>query len=295
MEKKNKIDLIGGSVLIIFSMLLGLNQTLVKIVNTGIHPLFQVGLRSILASIPVLLFCFIFKKKLSISDGSLLPGIICGSLFGIEFVFLFYALEYTSVARSSILFYSMPVWLGIAAHFLIKDEELNLKRVIGFVLSIVAIFIALFSKNKIGEGGVLGDLFALFASFLWAAIVLIVRKTNLKKSTPEMQLLYQLIVSSIIILPISVYFGNFFRELNTLIISIFIFQFLVIVAAGFLTWFWVLSIYPASSMASFSFFAPIFGVMFGWLILKEEISILIIISLLFVSVGIYLINVNDHK
>ena len=129
MEKKNKVDLIGGSVLVLFSMLLGLNQTLVKIVNTGIHPLFQVGLRSILASIPVLLFCYIFKKKLSISDGSLLPGIICGSLFGIEFVFLFYALEYTSVARSSILFYSMPVWLGIAAHFLIKDEELNLKRV----------------------------------------------------------------------------------------------------------------------------------------------------------------------
>ena len=141
----------------------------------------------------------------------------------------------------------------------------------------------------------LGDLFALFASFLWAAIVLIVRKTNLKRSTPEMQLLYQLIISSIIILPISVYFGYFFRELNPVIISIFIFQFLVIVAAGFLTWFWVLSIYPAASMASFSFFAPIFGVMFGWLILKEEISISIIISLLFVSIGIYLINVNDHK
>jgi len=293
LEKKNKVDLIGGSVLIIFSMLLGLNQTLVKIVNSGIHPLFQVGLRSILASIPVLLFCFIFKKKLSISDGSLVPGIICGSLFGIEFVLLFFALEYTSVARSSILFYSMPVWLGIAAHFLIKDEELNVKRVIGFVLSIVAIFIALFSKNKIGEGGVLGDIFALLASFLWAGIVLIVRKTNLKRSSPEMQLLYQLIVSSILILPISIYFGYFFRELNPLIISIFIFQFLVIVAAGFLTWFWVLSIYPASSMASFSFFAPIFGVMFGWIILKEEIGISIIISLLLVSVGIYLINVSD--
>ena len=133
----------------------------------------------------------------------------------------------------------------------------------------------------------------MLASFLWAGIVLIVRKTNLKRSSPEMQLLYQLIVSSILILPISIYFGYFFRELNPLIISIFIFQFLVIVAAGFLTWFWVLSIYPASSMASFSFFAPIFGVMFGWIILKEEIGISIIISLLLVSVGIYLINVSD--
>ena len=129
----------------------------------------------------------------------------------------------------------------------------------------------------------------------WAAIDLMVRKTNSKRSSPEMQLLYQLIVSSILILPISIYFGYFLRELNPLIISIFIFQFLIIVAAGFLTWFWVLSIYPASSMASFSFFTPIFGVIFGWLTLKEEISISIIISLLFVSVGIYLINVNDQK
>ena len=43
----------------------------------------------------------------------------------------------------------MPVWLGIAAHFLIKDEELNLKRVIGFVLSIVAILSLFYGLNSI--------------------------------------------------------------------------------------------------------------------------------------------------
>jgi len=43
-------------------------------------------------------------------------------------------------------------------------------------------------------------------------------------------------------------------------------------------------------MASYSFLGPIFGVFFGWLIFKEEISITIILSLLFVSIGIYLIN-----
>lgn len=112
MNKKNNIDLTGGVVLISFSMLLGLNQTLVKIVNYGIHPIFQVGLRSLIATIPVLIFCILFKKKISIRDGSLIPGIICGAIFALEFVLLFFALEFTSVARSSILFYSMPVWLG---------------------------------------------------------------------------------------------------------------------------------------------------------------------------------------
>ena len=292
MNKKNNIDLTGGVVLISFSMLLGLNQTLVKIVNYGIHPIFQVGLRSLIAAIPVLIFCILFKKKISIRDGSLIPGIICGAIFALEFVLLFFALEFTSVARSSILFYSMPVWLGIAAHFLIKNEKLNSKKLLGFLISVIAVSIALFTKNDLGEGGIIGDFFALCASFLWATIVLIVRKTKLNRSCPEMQLLYQLIVSSIVILPISYYFGFYFREINIGITIIFIFQAVVIVAAGFLIWFWTLSVYPATSIASFSFFAPIFGVFFGWLILKEEISILIFLSLALVSCGIYLINKN---
>ena len=292
MNKKNNIDLTGGVVLISISMLLGLNQTLVKIVNYGIHPIFQVGLRSLIAAIPVLIFCILFKKKISIRDGSLIPGIICGAIFALEFVLLFFALEFTSVARSSILFYSIPVWLGIAAHFLIKNEKLNSKKLLGFLISVIAVSIALFTKNDLGEGGIIGDFFALCASFLWATIVLIVRKTKLNRSCPEMQLLYQLIVSSIVILPISYYFGFYFREINIGITIIFIFQAVVIVAAGFLIWFWTLSVYPATSIASFSFFGPIFGVFFGWLILKEEISILIFLSLALVSCGIYLINKN---
>lgn len=294
MNKKNNIDLTGGVILISFSMLLGLNQTLVKIVNYGIHPIFQVGLRSLIATIPVLIFCILFKKKISIRDGSLIPGIICGAIFALEFVLLFFALEFTSVARSSILFYSMPVWLGIAAHFLIKNEKLNLKKILGFLISVIAVFIALFTKNDFGEGGIIGDIFALCASFLWAAIVLIVRTTKLNRSCPEMQLLYQLIVSSIVILPISYHFGFYFREINIGITIIFLFQAIVIVAAGFLIWFWTLSVYPATSIASFSFFGPIFGVFFGWLILKEEISILIFLSLALVSCGIYLINKNSE-
>ena len=187
----------------------------------------------------------------------------------------------------------MPVWLSIAAHFLIKNEKLNLKKILGFLISVIAVSIALFTKNDLGEGGIIGDIFALCASFLWAAIVLIVRTTKLKRSCPEMQLLYQLIVSSIVILPISYYFGFYFREINIGITIIFLFQAIVIVAAGFLIWFWTLSVYPATSIASFSFFGPIFGVFFGWLILKEEISILIFLSLALVSCGIYMINNNS--
>ena len=73
MNKKNSIDFFGASLLIIFSILLGLNQSLVKIVNLGMHPIFQVGIRSLVAAIPVIIFCLLFKKE---DFGHVLPEFI---------------------------------------------------------------------------------------------------------------------------------------------------------------------------------------------------------------------------
>ena len=49
MERKDHIDLFGGSVLVIFAMVMGLNQVVIKVVNDGIQPVFQAGLRSLFA------------------------------------------------------------------------------------------------------------------------------------------------------------------------------------------------------------------------------------------------------
>ena len=59
------IDGLAASFLIIFSILLGLNQVLVKLVNVGMHPVFQVALRSTLAIFPILIYCYLTKKKLT--------------------------------------------------------------------------------------------------------------------------------------------------------------------------------------------------------------------------------------
>ena len=48
--------------------------------------------------------------------------------------------------------------------------------------------------------------------------------------------------------------------------------------------------YPASDTASVSFLAPVFGVLFSWLILGEAISWAVIAALALVAAGIYLVN-----
>ena len=115
--KNRPVDFLAASFLIIFSILLGLNQVMVKLVNEGMHPVFQVALRSTFAIFPILIYCYILKKKIIINNGSLIPGIIAGILFAIEFIFLFTALDYSTVTRVSLIFYTMPMWLTLAAHF----------------------------------------------------------------------------------------------------------------------------------------------------------------------------------
>jgi drug/metabolite transporter (DMT)-like permease len=85
-QRKDRIDAFGAMVLVLFSSLMGLNQVLVKLVNAGMSPAFQAGARSVCAFIPVLLWAWWRKRPLSVSDGSLLPGILAGVFFAFEFL-----------------------------------------------------------------------------------------------------------------------------------------------------------------------------------------------------------------
>ena len=69
-----------------------------------------------------------------------------------------------------------------------------------------------------------------------------------------------------------------------------IFQSIIVVAGGFLFWLWLLSKYPASGVASFSFLTPIFTIFFGWLILGEVMTFDFVVAAFLVISGLILIN-----
>jgi len=59
---------------------------------------------------------------------------------------------------------------------------------------------------------------------------------------------------------------------------------------AYVFWFWLMTIYPASSVASFSFLSPVFSVLFGWWLLGETVGVQIWLALAMVAAGIILIN-----
>ena len=105
-----------------------------------------------------------------------------------------------------------------------------------------------------------------------------------------MNLLYQLAVSAVIVIPLALLMGDTIREPTAALLGIFAFQVIVVVAIGFVVWFWILSVYPVASMASFSLLTPLFGIFFGWWIFDDALPPSFLGALGLVGIGLVLVN-----
>lgn len=290
MERKDHLDTFGLLSLIGFSALLGFNQVVIKVVNEGLQPVFMAGLRSLGAML--LLYAWMrFQGQRPVFARSVWPsGLAAGTLFASEFILLFIALDLTSVARTSVMFYTMPVWFAILAHVFVPGERLTAMKIAGLGLAVAGIALALSGRQEGAEGALWGDILALLGAFGWAGIAVIARVTPFAEVQPLMQMYWQLTVSAVILLCASLFFGPFIREFAPIHAWGMAFQIVIIGALTFLFWFWLLKLYPAGAVTSFSFLAPLFGVGFGWLILGEDIGPSLFGALLLVCVGLVLIN-----
>ncbi|MDG2278176.1 MAG: DMT family transporter, partial [Pseudomonadales bacterium] len=115
-------------------------------------------------------------------------------------------------------------------------------------------------------------------------------RVKLSRSSSEMNLLYQLFVSAIVLCAVAPFVGPIIRAPTAMIYSVFAFQVVAIAAFGFLAWYWLLSIYPVSNMTSFGLLSPIFGVFFGWLIFDDDLTLGFVVAMLTVGAGIVLVN-----
>lgn len=105
-----------------------------------------------------------------------------------------------------------------------------------------------------------------------------------------MQLFWMILVSAPILLLAAPFFGPLIRDLHPLHIVGLLFQSSVVVAGGFIAWLWLLSVYPSSTVASFSFLTPILALLLGAALFGETIGLAILGAAVLVAAGIVLIN-----
>lgn len=287
--RKDRLDAFGGAVLMGVTALLAFNQILIKLVNAGLQPVFFAGLRSAMAVLFVWAWLVWRGRPPRLSRAALGPGLLIGAVFAAEFLFLFLALDLTTVGRASVIMYSMPVWFAILAHFGL-GERITPTKAAGLALAFAGCATAILTRPATGEASLVGDLCALGAAWGWALTAYVARRPVMRAEGPELQLFWMVLVSAPILLLLAPLFGPLIRELQPLHLVGLVFQSSVVVAGGFITWLWLMSVYPSATVASFSFLTPILALGMGALIFGESVTWAILLAALLVGAGIVLIN-----
>ena len=278
--------------LVVLCLLWGLQQVAVKSALHGMSPLMQGGIRSIVAVL--LLACWMAARRtpLFTRDGTLTAGLVAGSLFGIEFVFIYAGLAMTAASRMSVFIYLAPPLTALGVHLFVPGERLLPRQWIGIAIAFAGIAVAFGDGFVSAQGAtVLGDAFGLIAATLWAATTVVIRTTKLSGTSAEKTLFYQLGISALILPIASVALGEAgIIALTPIVLVSLGYQSLVVAFASYLAWFWLLTRYLAGRLAVFSFLTPLFGVMFGVLLLGEPITATFVVAALLVGTGIALVN-----
>lgn len=269
----------------------GFNQIAVKLVLPEIPPYLQAMLRSAGGLLMILTIARVRGVKLFTRDGTLVPGLFAGLLFGVEFVMIYQGLALTTASRAVVFLYTAPFFVALGSYQFL-GERLRPIQWSGLALSFAGVAFAIgVPQPNVDANVLLGDLLVVGGGALWAATTLLVKATSLLRVAPEKALGYQ-VATSIPILGLAALIAGetIPRVPSVMALTLMGFQAFWVVGITFLLWFTLVKTYSASKLSAFSFATPLFGVGAGYLILNEPLTLAFGAAAILVIAGLYLVN-----
>ena len=293
-DRKRHLDSRAVLLVLACAALWGLNQVASKVALAEIPPLTQAAARSGGAALLLALWSRARHLPVWRTRGTLGPGLLAGTLFGLEFGCIFYGLQYTAASRMVVFIYLAPFVVALGMPLIAPDERLDGWQLTGLVAAFGGVLWAFaggFMAPAVGPDQWLGDALGLCAALLWGLTTLVLRGSRLATALPEQTLLYQLLVSAAALAAGAWVTGEPWpRHLTGLSLWPLAFQTVVVSFASYLTWFWLIRHYPATRLSAFTLTTPMFGLLAGVWLLGEPVTLRLLLALAAVSSGIAMIN-----
>jgi len=281
--------------MVLFCVMLGMQQVALKAASADVAPILQIAIRSGIGAILVWLYMRVQREHVSLNSGNWKPGLWVGLLFALEYLFLGEALRFTSASHAVVFLYTAPVFAALILHFLIATERMNRMQWSGIALGFSGTALA-FLGNKSGSSPdglsdiLIGDVLAILAGAAWGATTVVIRTSRLSEASPRETLLYQLLMA-FVLLSVAAYATDQLGFIpSTVAISSIAFQGVFIAFLAFLIWFWLLRNYHASPIGIMSFMTPIFGVLLGAWLLSEPLEPSFLAGSALVIAGVILVS-----
>ncbi|PBI77798.1 hypothetical protein A9993_23320 [Rahnella victoriana] len=295
MDPRKPLDGFASSVMIGLCIIWGVQQVAIKSAAADIAPLLQVALRSGLAGFAVMVLMLIRQRKIPFSAATLLPGLLVGLLFSVEFMFVAEGLRFTTAAHMAVFLYTAPLFAALGLHFLVPEERLSALQWAGVGVTFIGVIVAFMFGGHNGavpqaSNMLLGDFFGLLAGAFWGMTTIVVRRSALSSGSATMTLFYQLAGAFVLLGAMALLTGQTQLRFTPVSVSSMLFQTVIVTFASYLAWFSLLRRYQASRLGILSFMTPVFGIIAGVVLLHEPLKGNFILGALLILLGIMTVS-----
>ena len=200
--------------------------------------------------------------------------VFSGTAIGFNWILLFEAYNYTSVATATLCYYLAPILVILAAP-MVLGEKLTAKKAVCALTALIGMVLVsgILESGFEGIPELKGVLFGLGAAVLYASVILMNKK--MKPISAYDKTIFQLVLASAALVPYVLLTENW-GSVQITALSAFLLMVTGVVHTGLTYWMYFGSMakLKAQTVALLSYIDPILAIVLSMVVLKEPMSIL---------------------
>ena len=257
-----------------------------------IKPVTVIILRLILATTLLTIIALYTKRNFSINLKSHGWILILAMIATFHLWIQVTGLQYTTASNTGWIIGTAPIFMAILGLIFFK-EKVTFLQMTGILIAMFGLLLL------IGKGNILnidliknkGDLLVLGSAFTWGVYSMVNKKISLSYS-PLMTILYLFLMMAIIIIPFNLNQETILSVIHLSTIGWLMILFLGLFCSGisYVIWAQALRDMESAKVGAFLYLEPLITVVAAWYFLKEEITLLMIISGLLITIGVIIVN-----
>ena len=231
--------------------------------------------RGLIGMLFILLIMAIRKEKMdwkAIKPNFLFLS-VSGMMIGINWILLFESYRFTTVATATLCYYMAPLFVMLAAPFVLK-ERITLKKGLCMLVALVGMVLVsgVLDTGFSGIGELKGILFGLGAAVFYASVILLNKKIHNVSAFSKTAI--QLGFAALIILPYTLIVENLPQAPTPATVILLLVVGVVHTGISYALYFGSMKSLPAQTIVLFSYLDPIVAILLSVLLLQEPMTLL---------------------
>ncbi|HED38507.1 MAG TPA: multidrug DMT transporter permease [Ignavibacteria bacterium] len=278
-------------------ILWGTTYLAIRIGVSYLPPFLFAGLRWLSAGSLFLIFLLIKGKKFPKLIDLFHLAIVAISLIGIGNGLLTFAEQWVPSGISSLFITTVPFWMVGMELFLPSSPKLNIKIIIGSFMGLIGVTLILgHNWQQMIASSYLTGIIALFFLVLSWSFGSVYSKYKKIKVDPLLGAAIQMMIAGSAQIIVGLFLGEAARfHFNEE--SFMAFSYLLVFGSivGYSSYIYALAHLPLSFVSTYAYINPVIALILGWLVLGEEMNLLIVLAAVVIFIGVAIVKSGTHQ